>query len=207
MDAPKIYKVCTIGRSHVGKTSLIIRLIKGEFNDSVEATVGVSFLTKTYLNNVSLHFWDTAGQERFDSMLPSYLRCADVILLCSDADNLADLENDIVTYLKKIPDPSVCVVICSTKFDRGISENNSEDYLLSLERYEHFVSWCNNKGYQHVTTSAKSGWGMMNLETTIIDICSHIKPAKEPISKQLDSNKFQLSSLTTEDARSHDCAC
>jgi small GTP-binding protein len=178
------YKICTIGRSHVGKTSLIIRLIYDKFSD-VDATIGVSFLTKKYTDQTMLlHFWDTAGQERFDSMLPSYLRDAHVILICSDANTKEDLELDVLTYMKKIPTSSsgtICdsgtnIIVCSTKTDSGITCNSgatsSSEMLKTLELYEPLWIYCESLGLQYATTSSKTGWGIEGLEKAILNICS-----------------------------------
>ena len=64
-------KVVVVGDSGVGKTNLIKRFINDTFNKDSKATVGVEFLSKTYLINqevFKIEIWDTAGQERYKSI-------------------------------------------------------------------------------------------------------------------------------------------
>ena len=62
------FKVVVVGDSGVGKTNLIRRFVHDTFSKDSKATVGVEFLSKTYLINnevFKIEFWDTAGQERY----------------------------------------------------------------------------------------------------------------------------------------------
>jgi Ras-related protein Rab-5C len=63
------FKLVLLGESAVGKSSLVLRFVKGQFLDYQESTIGAAFLTQTVcLNDITVKFeiWDTAGQERFD---------------------------------------------------------------------------------------------------------------------------------------------
>ena len=73
-------------RPGVGKTSLLLRYIKGSFSPpTVTSTIGASFLTKRVVDVdgtiVRLQLWDTAGQERFRSITKLYYRGASAVLL------------------------------------------------------------------------------------------------------------------------------
>ena len=61
------YKIVLLGEGRVGKTSILIRYIKGEFSDGQVSTLQASYLDKKVsvggvISNLSI--WDTAGQER-----------------------------------------------------------------------------------------------------------------------------------------------
>jgi small GTP-binding protein len=61
------FKLVLLGESAVGKSSLVLRFVKGQFLDFQESTIGAAFLTQTVcLNETTVKFeiWDTAGQER-----------------------------------------------------------------------------------------------------------------------------------------------
>ena len=98
-------KVTFIGDSGVGKTSLIIRKIKGSFDYGVLPTIGSSHLTATEIindNEIELCLWDTAGQEKYRSLVPLYTRDANVVVIvASIADHLSlkniDMWNETVT--------------------------------------------------------------------------------------------------------------
>jgi Ras-related protein Rab-6A len=86
------FKVCVIGHYGVGKSSLLQRFRYGIFEENMQATIGVDFLSKTLFyfddegNNqmMRLQIWDTAGGERFRSLVPSYARSANVFLVVYD---------------------------------------------------------------------------------------------------------------------------
>ena len=72
-SGPLEVKVCIIGDTDVGKTSLSMRYCHGEFPENATPTIGASFLQRRVAvegTEISLQIWDTAGQERFRSMAP-----------------------------------------------------------------------------------------------------------------------------------------
>ncbi|KAG9356024.1 hypothetical protein JZ751_000868 [Albula glossodonta] len=60
-------KVCLLGDTGVGKSSIVCRFVQDHFDHNISPTIGASFLTKTVPCGNELHkflIWDTAGQER-----------------------------------------------------------------------------------------------------------------------------------------------
>lgn len=60
--------VVLIGESGVGKSNLLSRFTKNEFNHDSRTTIGVEFSTRTVQLNgftVKARIWDTAGLERY----------------------------------------------------------------------------------------------------------------------------------------------
>lgn len=60
--------VVLIGESGVGKTNLLSRFTRNEFNHDSRTTIGVEFSTRTILVGdavVKAQIWDTAGLERY----------------------------------------------------------------------------------------------------------------------------------------------
>lgn len=61
------FKMVLLGESAVGKSSLVLRFVKGLFHEYQESTIGAAFLTQTVCIDdtaVKFEIWDTAGQER-----------------------------------------------------------------------------------------------------------------------------------------------
>lgn len=61
----------------MGKSSLVLRFVKGQFHEYQESTIGAAFLTQTVClddTTVKFEIWDTAGQERYHSLAPMYYR-------------------------------------------------------------------------------------------------------------------------------------
>ncbi|TSO05453.1 Ras-related protein Rab-5C [Bagarius yarrelli] len=73
------FKLVLLGESAVGKSSLVLRFVKGQFHEFQESTIGAAFLTQTVClddTTVKFEIWDTAGQERYHSLAPMYYRGA-----------------------------------------------------------------------------------------------------------------------------------
>uniref|UniRef100_A0A673GT58 RAB25, member RAS oncogene family b n=1 Tax=Sinocyclocheilus rhinocerous TaxID=307959 RepID=A0A673GT58_9TELE len=68
-DIPLILLIMVlIGESGVGKSNLLSRFTKNEFNHDSRTTIGVEFSTRTVqLNGLTIkaQIWDTAGLERY----------------------------------------------------------------------------------------------------------------------------------------------
>ncbi|XP_061188054.1 uncharacterized protein LOC133196137 [Saccostrea echinata] len=84
----KQIKLVLLGESGVGKSSIALRFVRGEFNENGEATIGAAYLTKTInvLQSATVKFdiWDTAGQERYHSLAPMYYRGAPAAVVVYD---------------------------------------------------------------------------------------------------------------------------
>ena len=96
--SPKTFKVVIIGNSTTGKTSLLTYLVFRRFTECMDSTIGASFFAyqREYRGcKYTLNLWDTAGQEKYHSIIPMYVRYADVILLVYDISN-AESYNDLV---------------------------------------------------------------------------------------------------------------
>ena len=95
-------KVVLIGKSGVGKTSIISRYTTNIFKDSLMATPGANFITKKVFmpeekENLKFEIWDTAGQERYRSLAKVFYKNASACILVYDITNKSSFE-DIKTY-------------------------------------------------------------------------------------------------------------
>ncbi|CAM6103199.1 unnamed protein product [Calypogeia fissa] len=83
-------KLVLLGDMGAGKSSLVMRFVKGQFFDYQESTVGAAFVTQTLAVNettVKFEIWDTAGQERYHSLAPMYYRGAAAAIVVYDMTN------------------------------------------------------------------------------------------------------------------------
>ena len=104
------YKVCMFGPVGSGKTTLTQNIIHGHARKPTP-TIGAIFETKNVLINgqVSVvQIWDTAGQERYMSLLPMYLRNADIIIFVKKP-NISKRELNLWTNLLPANTPVMCV--------------------------------------------------------------------------------------------------
>ncbi len=99
-----IAKAVVVGDAAVGKTSLLVRYVKGIFNPTYILTIGVAFHVKDIVvgeNVLRLQIWDTGGQERFGPIRQLYYRGAKGVLLVYDRSN-PDSFNRIEYWLKEV---------------------------------------------------------------------------------------------------------
>jgi small GTP-binding protein len=88
-------KICMLGATGVGKTSLVSRFVSSMFSDSYLTTIGVKVDKKTVDvdgSAVTLMLWDIYGEDDFQTVRSSYLRGASGYLLVADGTRQGTLE-------------------------------------------------------------------------------------------------------------------
>ena len=95
-------KVVLIGKSGVGKTSIISRYTANTFKETLMSTPGANFLTKTVFiqdenENIKFEIWDTAGQERYRSLAKVFYKNAAACILVYDITDKSSFE-DVKSY-------------------------------------------------------------------------------------------------------------
>ncbi|XP_071720376.1 ras-related protein RABA5c-like [Rutidosis leptorrhynchoides] len=91
-----LFKVVIIGDSAVGKSNLLSRYARNEFNLHSKATIGVEFQTQSMEidgKEVKAQIWDTAGQERFRAVTSAYYRGAVGALIVYDISRSTTFES------------------------------------------------------------------------------------------------------------------
>ena len=147
-----LFKILLVGNSSVGKSSLFLRFVDDIWNDVFVPTIGVDFKIKTLKineKNVKLQIWDTAGQERFRTIISSYYRGAQGILLVFDVTEKESFEslNNWLIEIEKNANKNVVKILIGNKSDledkRVISYSQAKDFADS-------------NGLKYVETSAKT---------------------------------------------------
>jgi len=75
MNVEYIFKIIIIGDAGVGKSNILTRYTKDEFDPGNNPTIGIEFSSKVVEiagKAVKLQIWDTAGQERYRAVAKSY---------------------------------------------------------------------------------------------------------------------------------------
>jgi len=93
-----IYKVIVIGDPAVGKTSLLTKFAKNQFEEKYLPTVGVNIVKepielKNINATINLMFWDVAGQPQFYMLHRPYFNGADGMLLVFDITRSSTFSN------------------------------------------------------------------------------------------------------------------
>ncbi|KAL6632707.1 GTPase [Neocallimastix californiae] len=119
-----LFKVVLIGDSGVGKSNLLSRFTRNEFNLESKSTIGVEFATRSIQvdsKTIKAQIWDTAGQERFRAITSAYYRGAVGALLVYDIAKQVTYEN-VNVWLKELrdhADSSIVVMLVGNKSDLG----------------------------------------------------------------------------------------
>ncbi|KAL6567048.1 hypothetical protein OROMI_015452 [Orobanche minor] len=91
-----LFKIVVIGDSAVGKSNLLSRFARDEFDHNSKATIGVEFQTQVMEldgKEIKAQVWDTAGQERFRAVTSAYYRGAVGALVVYDITRKATFES------------------------------------------------------------------------------------------------------------------
>lgn len=131
------FKLVLLGESAVGKSSLVLRFVRGQFFDYQESTIGAAFLTQTVaLNDTTVKFeiWDTAGQERYHSLAPMYYRGAAAAIVVYDItspDSFARAKS-WVRELQRQGNPNIVIALAGNKADlaskRKVDPDEAKQY-------------------------------------------------------------------------------
>src|SRR5438046_1225894 len=80
-------KVCMLGATGVGKTSLVTRFVRSIFSTTYQTTVGVRIDKKRVAcagRELDLVIWDLSGEDEFQSVQLPYVRGAAGLLVVVD---------------------------------------------------------------------------------------------------------------------------
>ncbi|KAH0793577.1 Ras family protein [Histomonas meleagridis] len=129
----QLVKFIVIGNAGVGKTSIINRLVRDDYDPEVTPTIGVDYVNfDTTVQNEPFHIiiWDTAGQERYFNIIRNYFRNSLGIILVFDITSRHSFEK-IPFWLKtarKEADPNCQVMLIGNKSDfQSIREVSNEE--------------------------------------------------------------------------------
>ena len=92
---PRKLKICMIGATAVGKTSLVRRYVDSAFSDTYRTTIGVKIETRRVEHDgraYDLVVWDISGEDEFQNVQASYLRGSSGYLLVVDGTRAETIE-------------------------------------------------------------------------------------------------------------------
>ncbi|KAK0575185.1 hypothetical protein LWI29_035208 [Acer saccharum] len=117
-----VFKVVLIGDSAVGKSQLLARFARDEFNIDSKATIGVEFQTKTINmdhKTVKAQIWDTAGQERYRAVTSAYYRGSVGAMLVYDISKRQTFDH-VAKWLEELrghADKNIVIMLVGNKSD------------------------------------------------------------------------------------------
>mmetsp|Transcript_25317 Transcript_25317/g.68784 ORF Transcript_25317/g.68784 Transcript_25317/m.68784 type:complete len:197 (+) Transcript_25317:108-698(+) len=158
-------KLVLLGDMGAGKSSLVLRYVKGTYFDDLAATVGAAFLTKVIHElGIKFEIWDTAGQERYHSLAPMYYRGAKAAIIVYDITSPESFARakGWVRELQRQGNPDMIMALAGNKADleehRAVSPDEAQAYAAE-------------NGIYFVETSAKTA---ANVSELFLDLARKI---------------------------------
>ena len=158
------YKIIFLGDQYVGKSSILNRFYQDKFEPDYQATIGLDFHSKNVNingNTIRLLLYDTAGQEKFKSLIPMYIRDANIIIVVYDISNKESFVHTEhwVNETQDLKREDAIFVLVGNKIDleekRTVDKKEAEDYATE-------------KGFLFYEVSAKTGEQVQELFDTKI---------------------------------------
>jgi small GTP-binding protein len=145
------YKVCIVGDSEVGKTTLINQYLKRRFVPDAQRTIGSNFFVKyvkipNVKNVLTLQVWDLAGQPRFRWVRYAFYKGAKGIVYTYDLTRRETFDS-LLTWKEEVESkigvqPNVLVgnkldlINHETRIIRLEDTNNLKQALTAREYFE-----------------------------------------------------------------------
>ncbi|KAE9592704.1 hypothetical protein Lal_00029060 [Lupinus albus] len=213
-----MFKIVLIGDSGVGKSQLLHRFVKNEFNLKSKSTIGVEFLTKTIVMDhkiVKAQIWDTAGQERYQAITTAYYRGAIGALLAYDITKRRSFDH-VEKWLEELrmhADKNIAIMLVGNKSDLTAREVPTEFAKEFAEQQDLFfieTSALNSSNVEsafhgllsqvyenvikkHITADGhEPNWDKVNLELE----GTQIKVKSEELENKKDKRKFECCTVT-----------
>ena len=173
MSEDNVLKLVILGEGRVGKTSILSKYFKQKFNQGEKSTINPSFYEKNVKyqgKEIQLTFWDTAGQEQFNAISTMYYQGAVGALLVYDV-SIFETFNKVkswVSTLQEAVGKDIIFVIAGNKYDLV---GKMDEHMPEIDSY------CSQEKCKHFFTSAKTGYGLDNAFSTLIQsVLDKVKP-------------------------------
>ncbi|KHN96709.1 mitochondrion protein [Metarhizium album ARSEF 1941] len=182
------FKLVLLGESAVGKSSIVLRFVKDQFDSFRESTIGAAFLTQTISldenTTVKFEIWDTAGQERYKSLAPMYYRNANCAVVVYDITQSSSLDKAKawIKELQRQAKEDIIIALAGNKLDL-VTEQPDKRAIPTADA----EAYAREAGLLFFETSAKTAENIRELFTAIakklpIDQAGarHARPGQRP---------------------------
>lgn len=167
-----------IGDSGVGKSNLLSRFTRNEFNLESKSTIGVEFATRSIQvdsKTIKAQIWDTAGQERYRAITSAYYRGAVGALLVYDISKHQTYEN-VTRWLKELrdhADANIVIMLVGNKSDlrhlRAVPTDEAKAFASTSPYVPSYLDR-RSRGSRHANHVATAGENHLSfIETSALD--------------------------------------
>lgn len=109
MDYDYSIKTIIVGDSSVGKSNILTKFVDDEFKDYNCTTIGVDYKVIRVDHGektIKLLIWDTAGQERFNSIVKTFYKDSQVVIIVFDLTKRDTFDN-IEFWIKQVKEEKI----------------------------------------------------------------------------------------------------
>lgn len=179
-----LFKLIVIGDCKVGKSDLVTVFAHDEFGVAASPTIGVEFALKTVdidSKRCKLQIWDATGDARFKTIISSYFRGCDALLVAYDVTNRNSFDHVIqwISQARKLIDDSArntLIVLIACKAD--LDPESKEQRVVSREEGEELAG---RLGMSFFETSAKNRTGINEMFASVVGDVIAVHRANPPI--------------------------
>ena len=166
------FKYIVIGDASVGKSNIILRYLKGQFQENYNVTIGLEMGFKNIQKNgknYRVQIWDTAGQEQFRSISRGYYKNSVCAFVVYDITSEKTFDK-ITSWVEE------CQANCSKQIILFLIGNKIDLNDIRQVSYEKGKNFAETNNMEFFETSAKTGENIENaFEKSINMIIENIK--------------------------------
>lgn len=204
-----IWKVVLVGDSGVGKTNLLSRFTRNEFNAESKSTIGVEFATRNMTikgKMVRAQIWDTAGQERYRAITSVYYRGAVGALVVYDLTKPQSFQNldKWLEELKEHAESSVRIMLVGNKTDLRHLRAITTDEGRSLAEKKNF-SFTETSALD--STNVGEAFNNLLVDIFKTQVEEQGKPPNTPAATNNGLNVPQVPTRSEADGQEGACGC
>ena len=200
-EASYSVKFIIVGDSSVGKSNILLRFSRNEFDSGHQATLGIEFANKHVIhNNVDylVQIWDTAGQENFRSVTRAYYKASAVAMVVYDITKEESFSH-IQSWMKdckELAPSTVLIALIGNKSDL------EDQRVITKERGENLAR--ENK-MMFFETSALNGNGIENaFKKCIAAVDKKIRNGEYNLSNLNEMNKYGIKKIEIENENNNE---
>ncbi|WP_158771764.1 Rab family GTPase [Paraglaciecola sp. L1A13] len=130
-------KICLLGASGVGKTSLIKQYVEGIFSEKYLTSIGVKIDKKLVVcedDSVQLMLWDIEGIDRYCGFQPKYIRGASALIIVVDHTRSQSLVEGIEIFRLARDVSDIPAILVINKSDLSTAWHWSDEELVDFSR-------------------------------------------------------------------------
>ncbi|WAR11075.1 RAB5C-like protein [Mya arenaria] len=153
-------KLMLLGDQGVGKSSIALRFVRGEFTENSGATAGAAFLTQAMRvsgQTIKFDIWDTSGQLRYHCLAAMNYRGAQAAVVVYDITNMETFTRavDWIRELKQLANSQNVIVLVGNKADMA-AEKRTKGQSFAEENNLIFTEASAKTGITNVSKSRHS---------------------------------------------------